>query len=99
MGVRLDNGRLFMDIRVEKREQGRINLIPIDFLVEACMAIMEESTNVPTDASSSGQGGGAEAGVGFGAGSGAWDLKATYSYLSATVNAESNLAVSFGVSF
>ncbi|MBN2125175.1 MAG: SDR family oxidoreductase, partial [Deltaproteobacteria bacterium] len=44
MGVRLDNGCLFMDIRVEKRKEGRINLIPIDFLVEACMAIMEEST-------------------------------------------------------
>jgi hypothetical protein len=62
-------------------------------------AILEESTNVPTQTDVSGQGGGAEAGLGLGARSGLWDLKATYSYITATENADSNLMVSFGLAF
>jgi hypothetical protein len=62
-------------------------------------AILEQSTNVPTEQSTTGQGGGAEAGVGLGARSGTWDIKATYSYLSATDNVESSIMVSFGLAF
>ena len=44
MGVRVkDDGTVYLPIRIEKEESGRLNVIPVDFFVEACMAIMEES--------------------------------------------------------
>jgi hypothetical protein len=61
--------------------------------------VIEESTNTVSLEETSGQGGGAEAGIGLGAKSGAWDLRATYSYLTASENATDNLTVSFGLSF
>jgi len=61
--------------------------------------VVEESTNTVTLETSSGQGGGAEAGIGLGAKSGAWDMRATYSYLTASENATDNLTFSFGLSF
>jgi hypothetical protein len=61
--------------------------------------VMEESVDNATEETQSGQGGGAEAGVGLGSKSGAWDLKATYTYLTATENTDSNLNVTFGLSF
>jgi len=44
MGVRVkDDGTVHLPIRIEKEHNGRLNVIPVDFFVEACMAIMEES--------------------------------------------------------
>ena len=44
MGVRRDeNGKLYLPLRVEATVSGGINLIPIDYLIKAFMAIMEHS--------------------------------------------------------
>jgi nucleoside-diphosphate-sugar epimerase len=44
MGVRADSGGvLHLPLRFEKREEGGINLIPVDYFVSAFMALMEES--------------------------------------------------------
>jgi len=44
MGVRMEEeGKIHLPTRTAKTEDGRLNVIPIDFFVEACMAIMEES--------------------------------------------------------
>ncbi|NQT74427.1 MAG: SDR family oxidoreductase [Chloroflexi bacterium] len=44
MGVRVnDGGSIHLPIRVEKGDGGGLNVIPIDFFLKACMAIMEES--------------------------------------------------------
>ena len=46
MGVRFEeDGRLYLPIRIAKDEEGRLNVIPVNFFVEACIAIMEESIN------------------------------------------------------
>lgn len=43
MGVRLSgDGSLYLPIRVEVSENGGVNLIPIDYFVDAFMAIMQE---------------------------------------------------------
>jgi len=44
MDVRVkDDGTVHLPIRIEKEESGRLNVIPVDFFLKACMAIMEES--------------------------------------------------------
>jgi nucleoside-diphosphate-sugar epimerase len=44
MGVKMEkDGTMFLPIRMEKEEGGSINLIPIDFFIDAFFAIMEES--------------------------------------------------------
>jgi len=44
MGVRMEeDGSLYLPIRIAKERNGRLNVIPVDFFVDACMAIMEES--------------------------------------------------------
>jgi nucleoside-diphosphate-sugar epimerase len=44
MGVKMEkDGTMFLPIRMEKREGSSINLIPIDFFIDAFFAIMEES--------------------------------------------------------
>ena len=44
MGIsRTEDGKIHLPIRLIKTEKSSFNLIPIDFLVEACMAIMEDS--------------------------------------------------------
>jgi len=44
MGVRVENnGTVHLPIRIEKAESGTLNVIPVDFFVAACMAIMEAS--------------------------------------------------------
>jgi len=43
MGVKWDSERrLFLPIRVEKDHNGSLNVIPIDFFVKACSAIMDD---------------------------------------------------------
>jgi hypothetical protein len=43
MGVRLDkDGRMYMPVRMDIEDGGRINLIPIDFFVRAFAAIRED---------------------------------------------------------
>lgn len=43
MGIRVGNGNsMYLPIRVEKKESGGINLIPVDYFVESFVAIMEE---------------------------------------------------------
>ena len=43
LGIRMENdGRLFMPIRIEVRDGGGINLIPIDYFVAAFMALLAE---------------------------------------------------------
>lgn len=42
MGVKLDSdGKMLLPIRVEKDHNGTLNIIPIDFFVKACSAIMD----------------------------------------------------------
>lgn len=44
MGVKMEkDGTMVLPIRMEKKEGARINLIPIDFFIDAFFAIMEES--------------------------------------------------------
>jgi nucleoside-diphosphate-sugar epimerase len=44
MDVRMEkDGRMHLPIRIVKHTKGRLNVIPVDFFVAACMAIMEES--------------------------------------------------------
>jgi nucleoside-diphosphate-sugar epimerase len=44
MGVKMEkDGTMVLPIRMEKEEGGSINLIPIDFFIDAFFAIMEES--------------------------------------------------------
>jgi nucleoside-diphosphate-sugar epimerase len=44
MGVKMEkDGTMFLPIRMEKKEGGSINLIPIDFFIDAFLTIMEES--------------------------------------------------------
>jgi nucleoside-diphosphate-sugar epimerase len=44
MGVRMEeDGSLYLPIRIAKEGYGRLNVIPVDFFVKACLAIMEES--------------------------------------------------------
>ena len=44
MGVRIEeDGRVNLPIRIVKNGKGRLNAIPVDFFVDACMAIMEEA--------------------------------------------------------
>ena len=44
MGIsRTGDGKIHLPIRLVKTEKSSFNLIPIDFLVDACMAIMEDS--------------------------------------------------------
>lgn len=46
MGVYLEEDeRLHLPIRIARDEKGRLNVIPVNFFVEACIAIMEESLN------------------------------------------------------
>jgi hypothetical protein len=44
MGIsRTEDGRIHLPVRLIKTEKSSFNLIPVDFLVDACMAIMENS--------------------------------------------------------
>jgi len=44
MGVHMDgNGTMHLPIRIEKKDEGGVNVVPVDYFVEASMAIMEES--------------------------------------------------------
>jgi nucleoside-diphosphate-sugar epimerase len=44
MGVRVtDGGAIYLPVRMEKGDGGGLNVIPVDFFVQVCMAIMEES--------------------------------------------------------
>lgn len=44
MGVKIEEGNsVYLPIRLEKNDRGRINVIPVNFFIEATMAIMEES--------------------------------------------------------
>jgi nucleoside-diphosphate-sugar epimerase len=43
MGVGIDDdGTTYCSVRLKKKEKGRINVIPINYFVDACMAIMDE---------------------------------------------------------
>ncbi len=43
MGVhRMSDGRLYVPVRIERTEGGTLNLVPIDFVTAACVAIMED---------------------------------------------------------
>jgi len=43
MGVRLDSeGKMLLPIRVEKDRNGSLNVIPVDYFVNACSAIMDD---------------------------------------------------------
>jgi len=43
MGVRrMNDGSMYVPVRIERTEGGTLNLLPIDFLASACIAIMEE---------------------------------------------------------
>ena len=43
LGIRTkEDGRLFMPLRIEAGEEGGLNLVPIDYCVDALMAVMED---------------------------------------------------------
>jgi nucleoside-diphosphate-sugar epimerase len=44
LGFRVDdNGTMYCSVRIKKNEKGRLNVIPINYFIDACMAIMDES--------------------------------------------------------
>lgn len=62
-------------------------------------AVIEDSLNNVSGETASGFGGGAEAGLSIGSASGAWEIRAVYTQIVATANANSLISVSLGFAF